>query len=305
VSTRVLRVGTRGSALALAQSGMVADRLAGLAGCAVELVRIRTEGDVNTGPLATIGGTGVFVTAVRTALLDGRVDVIVHSYKDLPTAPAAGIALAAVPARENPFDALCARNRLTLGELPVGATIGTGSPRRAAQLRTLRPDLQVVPIRGNVDTRLRMVTGGTLDAVVLAVAGLNRLGRADAITQILDAEVMLPAPAQGALAVETPAGPESWYTGAVRALDDAPTRAAVLAERVLLRDLEAGWSAPVGAFGQVTGGALTLRAVVVAAGGGGEFRVRRHGPVGDAAALGAAAAAELLAQGAAHLLGPR
>ena len=305
MSDRVLRVGTRGSALALAQSGMVADRIARIAGCSVELVRIRTEGDVNTGPLATIGGTGVFVTAVREALLDGRVDVVVHSYKDLPTAPAGGISLTAVPARENPFDALCARNRLTLGELPAGSTVGTGSPRRTAQLLTRRPDLQVVPIRGNVDTRLRRVTDGDLDAVVLAAAGLNRLGRSDAITQILDTDVMLPAPAQGALAVETRADDGDWYTDAVRALDDPATRAAVLAERVLLRDLEAGCSAPVGALGQVADDALTLRAVVVALGGGDEFRVLRGGPVSSAAELGAAAAAELLSQGAAHLLGPR
>ena len=305
MSASILRVGTRGSALALAQSGMVADRIARIAGCAVELVRIRTEGDVNTGPLAVIGGTGVFVTGVRAALLEGRVDVVVHSYKDLPTAPAEGISLTAVPERENPFDALCARNRLTLGELPAAATVGTGSPRRAAQLLSHRPDLQVVPIRGNVDTRLRKVTDGELDAVVLAAAGLNRLDRSDAISQILDTEVMLPAPAQGALAVETRAGVASWFTEAVRTLDDPATRAAALAERVLLRDLEAGCSAPVGAFGQVTDESLTLRAVVVAAGGGDQFRVLRGGPVTAASELGAAAAADLLAQGAAHLLGPR
>ena len=260
---------------------------------------------MNTGPLAVIGGTGVFVTGVRAALLEGRVDVVVHSYKDLPTAPAEGISLTAVPERENPFDALCARNRLTLGELPAAATVGTGSPRRAAQLLSHRPDLQVVPIRGNVDTRLRKVTDGELDAVVLAAAGLNRLGRSDAISQILDTEVMLPAPAQGALAVETRAGVASWFTEAVRALDDPATRAAALAERVLLRDLEAGCSAPVGAFGQVTDESLTLRAVVVAAGGGDQFRVLRGGPVTAASELGAAAAADLLTQGAAHLLGPR
>jgi hydroxymethylbilane synthase len=305
VSASILRVGTRGSALALAQSGMVADRIARIAGCAVELVRIRTEGDVNSGPLAVIGGTGVFVTGVRAALLEGRVDVVVHSYKDLPTAPAEGISLTAVPERENPFDALCARNRLTLGELPAASTVGTGSPRRSAQLLSHRPDLQVVPIRGNVDTRLRKVTDGELDAVVLAAAGLNRLGRSDAISQILGTEVMLPAPAQGALAVETRAGVASWFTEAVRTLDDPATRAAALAERVLLRDLEAGCSAPVGAFGQVTDESLTLRAVVVAAGGGDQFRVLRGGPVTAASELGAAAAADLLAQGAAHLLGPR
>ncbi len=305
MSTRTLRLGTRGSALALAQSGVVADRIAEAAGCAVELVRIRTEGDVNRGPLAAIGGTGVFVTAVRAALVDGTVDVIVHSYKDLPTAPAAGIELAAVPERESPFDALCARNGLTLQELPAGSTVGTGSPRRAAQLRTHRPDLQVVPIRGNVDTRLRKVTDGELDAVVLAVAGLRRVGRDGAITQVLDAELMVPAPAQGALAVEIRDGLDAWFSGAIRALDDPATRAAVDAERVLLRDLEAGCSAPVGAFAQVDDGALVLRAVVVAVDGGDEFRMTRAGSVDRAAELGAAAAAELLAQGAGHLLGPR
>ncbi len=305
MSTRTLRVGTRASALALAQSGLVARRIAEISDADVELVRIRTEGDVNTGPLATIGGTGVFVTGVRTALLDGRVDVVVHSYKDLPTAPAEGVALAAVPERENPFDALCARNGLTLDELPSGATVGTGSPRRAAQLLTRRPDLQVVPIRGNVDSRLRQVTEGRLDAVVLAAAGLNRLGRADAISQILDVDLMLPAPAQGALAVECRVGEGDWFAEAARALDDAASRAAVVAERVLLRDLEAGCSAPVGAFAQVQDESLTLRAVVVAVGGGDEFRVLRGGSASDAAELGALAAAELLAQGAATLLGQR
>jgi hydroxymethylbilane synthase len=284
---------------------MIADRIAEIAGCAVELVRIRTEGDVHTGPLATIGGTGVFVTGVRAALLDGRADVIVHSYKDLPTTPADGVSLAAVPARENPFDALCARNGLTLDELPTGSTVGTGSPRRAAQLLTRRPDLQVVPIRGNVDTRLRQVTDGQLDAVVLAAAGLNRLGRADAITQILNTEGMLPAPAQGALAVETRAGDDAWFTDAVRSLDDPATRAAVLAERVLLHDLEAGCSAPVGAFGRVDGEQLTLWAVVVAAGGGREFRAQSAGSARNSAAIGAATARDLLDQGAASLLGSR
>ncbi|HEY5881370.1 MAG TPA: hydroxymethylbilane synthase [Nakamurella sp.] len=305
MSTRVLRVGTRGSALALAQSGMIADRIAEIAGCTVELVRIRTEGDVNTGPLATIGGTGVFVTGVRAALLDGRVDVIVHSYKDLPTAPAEGVAVAAVPVRENPFDALCARDGLTLEELPTGATVGTGSPRRAGQLLTRRSDLTIVPIRGNVDTRLRKVAEGELDAVVLAAAGLNRLGRADAITQTLDHEGILPAPAQGALAVETRAGDDGWFTAATRSLDDPATRAAVLAERVLLRDLEAGCSAPVGAFGRVDGDLLVLRGVVVAVTGGREIRAQRYGPADDPAGIGAATARDLLDRGAASRLGSR
>ena len=187
------------------------------AGSVSELVRVKTEGDINTGPLAAIGGTGIFVTAVRAALADGRVDVIVHSFKDLPTAPAPGLSLAAVPTRENPFDALCARDGLTLDTLPSGARIGTGSPRRVAQLLRRRPDLRVEPVRGNVDTRLRLVSDGDLDAVVLAVAGLTRLDRTGAITETFGPDVMLPAPAQGALAVECRAAEleTAWYAGRV------------------------------------------------------------------------------------------
>ena len=233
----VLRVGTRGSALALAQSGAIAAAVAEKAGAASELVRVKTEGDVNSGPLAAIGGTGIFVTAVRTALAQGRVDLIVHSFKDLPTAVAPGLTLAAVPAREDPLDALCARDGLTLNTLPAGARVGTGSPRRTAQLLLLRPDLTVLPIRGNVDTRLRMVTDGALDAVVLAVAGLARLGRTAAITETFGPSVMLPAPAQGALAVEcrTDDVETAWYAEAVRAVDSPDSRAAAVAERAARR----------------------------------------------------------------------
>ena len=198
----VLRIGTRGSALALAQSGRIGAAVATATGCSVDLVRIRTEGDINTGPLAAIGGTGVFVTAVRSALLAGDVDMVVHSFKDLPTAPVPELDLAAVPLRENPFDALCARDGLQLADLPLGSRVGTGSPRRAAQLLAVRPDLKVEPVRGNVDTRLATVTTGELDAVVLAFAGLARLDRTAAVTELLDPPVMLPAAAQGALAVE-------------------------------------------------------------------------------------------------------
>ena len=306
MSASILRVGTRGSALALAQSGMVADRIARIAGCAVELVRIRTEGDVNTGPLAVIGGTGVFVTGVRAALLEGRVDVVVHSYKDLPTAPAEGISLTAVPERENPFDALCARNRLTLGELPAASTVGTGSPRRAAQLLSHRPDLQVVPIRGNVDTRLRKVTDGELDAVVLAAAGLNRLGRSDAISQILDTEVMLPAPAQGALAVECRAD-DSDLVELLATLDHAPSRAAVVAERAMLATLEAGCSAPVAAHAELAegehGDEIYLRGAVISPDGSRAIRLSRTGTPADAAEIGKALAADLLDAGADTLMG--
>jgi len=305
LTPRVLTVGTRGSALALAQSGAVAAVLAESAGAVSDLVRIKTEGDVNTGPLASIGGTGIFVTALRTALLDGRVDVIVHSYKDLPTAAADGLTVAAVPDREDPADALCAREGLTLDQLPAGATVGTGSPRRAAQLLRRRPDLTVEPIRGNVDTRLRMVTGGGLDAVVLAVSGLARLGRTAAITERLGPDVMLPAPAQGALAVECRSADAAaaWFADALRALDSTPTRAAVTAERSLLATLEAGCIAPVGAQAVVRDGALTLDGVVLAVDGSDEIRARITGPVGRAGVLGRGLAEGMLSSGAADLLG--
>ncbi len=298
---RVLRLGTRGSALATTQSGHVAQRLTA-AGVACELVLIRTEGDVNSAPLATIGGTGVFVTAVRTALTAERVDVIVHSYKDLPTATAEGIRLVAVPDRETPFDALCARDGLQLADLPAGATVGTGSPRRVAQLRRLRADITVVPIRGNVDTRLGMVSSGALDAVVLAGAGLHRLGRADRITELFDATNFLPAPAQGALAVECRDSDE-WFVETLGAVDHRDTRAAALAERTLLAVLEAGCSAPVAALATVADGRLTLHGSVIAVDGSREIRSTADGSVDDAAGVGRALAAELLARGAGVILG--
>lgn len=305
MTERLLRVGTRGSALALAQSGAIAGRVAELADAGYDLVRVRTEGDVNTGPLAAIGGTGVFVTAVRTALADGRVDVIVHSYKDLPTAPADGLTLGAVPVRENPADALCARDGATLETLPTGARIGTGSPRRAAQLLLRRPDLTVLPIRGNVDTRLRMVTDGHVDGVVLAAAGLSRLNRSNAITELFPVEVMLPAPAQGALAVEcrTPDVDAAWFSGALAAVDDADTRSAAAAERALLRTLEAGCIAPVGAHATVAGNVITLTGAVIAVDGSSAVRGELSGAVGDAAVIGRELAQDLLSRGAGVLLG--
>ena len=301
---RRLRTGTRGSALALAQSGSIGDRIAEIAGGRAELIRIRTIGDVNQGPLAMIGGTGVFVLEVRSRLLAGDVDVIVHSLKDLPTTPYPGIGLGAVPVREDPADALCARDGLTLDTLPRGASVGTGSPRRSAQLLRLRPDLAVQAIRGNVDTRLGLVATGTLDAVVLAAAGLARLDRTEAITQRLPAELMLPAPAQGALGVEARAADvsESWYADALRAVDDPITRAAVTAERSLLNALEAGCTAPVGAYATVDGTRITLTGAVIAVDGGAEVRGTAVGDLDDPAALGRELAADLLGRGAAGLL---
>jgi hydroxymethylbilane synthase len=241
-----LVLGTRGSELALTQSGHVADALRAL-GHTVELRTIRTAGDVTGGSLVQAGGTGVFAAALRAALLAGEVDLAVHSFKDLPTAPTPGLVVAAVPKREAPHDALCAPHGHTLRRLPEGARVGTGSPRRAAQLRALRPDLTVVEIRGNVPTRLARALGpdADLDAVVLAAAGLRRLGLAGAITEVLDR--LLPAPGQGALAVECRADAVA-VREALAALDDPDTRFAATAERAVLAGLGAGCAAPVGAL---------------------------------------------------------
>lgn len=264
-----LRVGTRGSALAMAQCSALAARFDG----EVELVEITTQGDTDRSSLSRIGGAGVFVSALRDALLDGTVDVAVHSMKDLPTARAEGIELAAVAKREDARDALCARDGLALAELPEGARVGTGSPRRAAQLRLARPDLEIVDIRGNVPTRLARAQGdpatgegGDLDAVVLAVAGLKRLGLEAAATEILDLVDFPTAPAQGALAVEVRAG-DAASRRAVAMTDHATTRAAAEAERLVLAGLEAGCSAPVAATAEVADGMLFLSASVYATDG--------------------------------------
>ncbi|HLZ37700.1 MAG TPA: hydroxymethylbilane synthase, partial [Mycobacteriales bacterium] len=233
-----VRLGTRRSRLALAQAHAVAGALTALTGHRPEIVEIVTEGDRSPAALTTLGGTGVFVSALRDRLAAGDVDLAVHSLKDLPTAPAPGLALAAVPPREDPRDVLVARLGRTLGELPSGARVGTGSPRRAAQLRALGLGLHVVPIRGNVDTRLRMVADGELDAVVLARAGVARLGRLGVVTETLDPGQMLPAPGQGALAVECRAA-DAATLDLVGRLDDLRTRAAVTAERALLAALAA------------------------------------------------------------------
>ena len=304
-TTATLRLGTRASQLARTQSQAVADALTAAGGVPVELVHISTEGDRSAVAIAQLGGTGVFVTAIRRALIEGTVDVAVHSYKDLPTAPEPGLVIAAVPPREDPRDALVARDRLTLGELPAGARIGTGAPRRMAQLRALGLGLDVVPIRGNVDSRMARVVPGDLDAVVLARAGLARLGRLDAVTEVLDPLQVLPAPAQGALAVECRAGDERTLQ-LIAALDDPGARAAVLAERTTLAALEAGCSAPVAAHAELAEGddglELYLRASVTAIDGSDGVRGSLTGPVGDAERLGRELAADLLDRGAAALM---
>ena len=288
---RRLRLGTRGSRLALTQSGQVADALCraaadgartgsadgfdGASGLDIELVTVRTDGDGDRTSLHRLGGVGVFAARLRRALLDGEVDLVVHSFKDLPTQPVGGLEVVCVPPREDPRDALCARDGLTLATLPEGARVGTGSPRRAAQLLAARPDLEVVDLRGNVPTRLARVRGleavgvgtdepvapsradaaGDLDAVVLALSGLRRLGLEHCASEVLDLETMLPAPAQGALAVEARTGEDSVELArAVAALDDEPTRLAVTAERALMARLGAGCAAPVGAWAHLRGG---------------------------------------------------
>ncbi|MFI9007086.1 hydroxymethylbilane synthase [Actinosynnema sp. NPDC053489] len=297
---RTLRIGTRGSALALAQTGHVADALRE-AGATVEIVTISTPGDRSSAPIAEIG-IGVFTSALRDALAHGEIDVAVHSYKDLPTARDPRLSLAAVPPREDPRDALVARDGLTLGELPAGAKVGTGSPRRAAQLEALGLGLDVRPLRGNVDTRLRKVRDGELDAVVLARAGLARLGRAAEITETLEPIQMLPAPAQGALAVECRVDDVDTEHLLQSTLDDSASRAAVASERALLAALEAGCSAPVGALADVVedlaeDGTVVLRLSlrgVMATEDGDLLRASATGDLTAAEELGRALAAELL-----------
>jgi hydroxymethylbilane synthase len=247
--TKTLRVGTRASALAMAQSWAVAEQLESV-GYVTELVTVSTKGDRSMAPISEIG-VGVFTSALREALVAGEVDVAVHSYKDLPTAPDPRLSLAAVPVREDPRDALVARDGLSLGELPPGSVVGTGSPRRASQIEALGLGLEVRGIRGNVDTRMRKVADGELDAVVLARAGLARVGRLDGVTESLDPLQMLPAPAQGALAVECRVDDVDTEHLLQSVLDDEASRAAVTAERALLAALEAGCSAPVGALADV------------------------------------------------------
>jgi hydroxymethylbilane synthase len=306
--TRPLRLGTRGSALALTQSGHVADALTAASGREVELVHVVTRGDVSRDAISQLGGTGVFVTALRDALLAGEVDLAVHSYKDLPTADAPGLVIAAVPVREDPRDVLVARDGLTLGELPPGARIGTGAPRRVAQLRALGLGHEVEPVRGNVDTRIGFVADGTLDAVVLARAGLARLGRLGEATEVLDPLQVLPAPAQGALAVECRSD-DAELVALVARLDDPTTRAAVAAERALLAALEAGCSAPVAALAEVAegddGDEIYLRGLVAALDGSESVRLSATGPTSDAPGVGRRLAAELLDLGAADLMGER
>ncbi|KOU52658.1 hydroxymethylbilane synthase [Streptomyces sp. WM6378] len=317
MTEKALRLGTRRSKLAMAQSGHVADAVRQLTGRPVELVEITTYGDTSREHLAQIGGTGVFVVALRDALLRGEVDFAVHSLKDLPTAEHPDLVLAAIPVREDPRDVLVARDGLTFDQLPDGARIGTGSPRRMAQLnayaRSHGRTIECVPIRGNIDTRVGYVTKGELDAVVLAAAGLNRIGRSDVVTEFLSVDTVLPAPGQGALAIECAAA-NADLAAALAELDDPFTRAAVTAERSLLAALEAGCSAPVGALADLLADGqivheMRLRGVVGTTDGSSLVQLSTTGPVptshDEAMALGRELADEMLAKGAAGLMGER
>ena len=299
----VLRLGTRRSRMAMSQSQGVADEITARTGRPVDLVGVTTHGDVSTEQLTQIGGTGVFVSALRERLLDGTVDLAVHSLKDLPTAAPERIALAAVPVRDDPRDVLVSAGGRKLADLPSGARVGTGSPRRVGQLRLLRSDLEYVPIRGNGDTRIGKVTAGELDAVVLAYAGLGRLGRLDDVSEAFSPDDMLPAPGQGALAVEVRAD-RTDVLDAVAAVDDGPSRATAAAERAVLATLEAGCSAPVGAHATIDITARThlhLTAVVVGSDGT-ALRMSASGSVSGAAELGRTLAGRMLADGAAALM---
>lgn len=310
-----LRIGTRRSALATTQSGHVAEAITAATGAATELVEITTDGDRSQAagtPLAGAASTGVFVSALREALLAGDIDVAVHSLKDLPTYAADGLVLAAVPVREDSRDVVVARDGLTLGELPPGSRVGTGSPRRVAQIHALGLGLELVGLRGNVDTRIGRVRDGELDAVVLARAGLARLGRLDEATEVLDPLQVLPAPGQGALAVECRAD-DAATREVLSHLDHADTRAAVAAERATLARLEGGCSAPIGALCDLVEGEdgpeLWLRAVALS--NDGALSVRRSASTAlpaDAAQweqigarLGTELADEMLADGAGDL----
>jgi hydroxymethylbilane synthase len=300
--------------MAIVQSELVAALITERTGRPVEMVGVTTLGDVSRAQLTQIGGTGVFVSALREALLSGEVDLAVHSLKDLPAGAAPGITLAAVPPRDDPRDALVARDGAKLADLPAGARIGTGSPRRAAQLLAIRGDLQTVPIRGNAGTRLRQVTDGELDGVVLAAAGLARIGQQNAISQVFEPDEMLPAPGQGALAVEC-RDDDPELAGLLAAVNDEASMAAAVAERSLLEALAAGCSAPVGGYAAVpraggSGGVvppgqhrqLLMRAAVLSPDGTRALRAHGSAPAADARRLGQDLAAELLRRGASDFL---
>jgi hydroxymethylbilane synthase len=293
--SRAFVIGARGSALSLRQVEIVSAALRGAhPGLRLELREIRTHGDASSAPLAAIGGLGAFTKAIEDALLDGTADIAVHSLKDLPARLADGLVLGAVPAREDVRDALVTRDGSALTGLAAGARIGTGSERRAEQLRELRADIETAEIRGNVPTRVAKVDAGDYDGVVLAMAGLRRLGLDGRAAQVFSIEEMTPAVGQGALGIEVRAG-DAEALEVVQAIDDAAARAAVTAERAFLGRLGAGCRLPVGAYGAITGETLSVRGVL--GGEGGLRRAEVAGALADAAVLGVRLADDLMRAG--------
>jgi hydroxymethylbilane synthase len=298
IAMNKLRIGTRRSALAIWQAEWVASKLAGVD---VELVYITTQGDAQSGPLAKIGGSGVFTKEIERALLERQIDLAIHSLKDLPTEIVAGLAIAAVPPRESVHDVLIARGSSSIDTLPPSATVGTGSMRRRAQLLAVRPDVNITDIRGNIDTRLRKLDDGLYDAIILAEAGLKRLGLHDRITQVIPANQMLPAIGQGALALETRAD-DAATIQLVSLLDDSESHLAVRAERALLAGLRAGCLAPVAAWARCTPGIVLIDAVVLDTQGKHRLFVHMEGSLSNPEELGQRAARDLVARGADRLI---
>lgn len=304
---RPLRIGTRGSALALWQANHVRDELARCHGVEAELVRIHTSGDkLQAASVAQIGAEGsakgIFIKEIEDALLSGTVDIAVHSMKDVPTETPAGLVFAAITRREDPRDCLISRTNKSLKGLPSGARIGTSSVRRQAQLRHARPDLVVADLRGNVDTRMKKLAAGDFDAIVLAVAGVNRLGASDKVTQIFKQDVMLPAVGQGALGIETRSD-DSEAVALASSLNDLETRACVTAERALLRELEGGCQVPVGAWARIgVSGQLEIEAGVFSPDGTESVRRSDVGAAVDAQVIGVRLGRSLIEAGADKIL---
>jgi len=309
-----LRIGTRGSALALWQANHIADRLGQMHGVETELVRIRTSGDrMQSAPVAQVhetineqigaesGGKGIFIKELEDALLAGTIDLAVHSMKDVPTEIPEGLVFPAITRREDPRDCLISRTGRSLKGLPTGARIGTSSLRRQAQLRSHRADLEVVDLRGNVDTRIRRLDSGDFDAIVLAVAGVNRLGATSRVTQVMNADVMLPAVGQGALGIETRES-DARTRELVESLNDFDSRTCVTAERTLLRELQGGCQVPLGAWAQLRDGELQIEAAVFSADGRESVRREMRGNAAEPTALGRSLGQILIEAGAGRIL---
>lgn len=298
-----IKIGTRGSKLALWQANWVKGRLEDRnPDLSIELVVIKTSGDkILDVPLAAIGGKGLFVKEIEEALMDGRIDLAVHSMKDMPADLPEGLIIGAVPERESPFDALISNSGVRFQTLPQGASMGTSSLRRAAQIKHLRPDITIVPLRGNIDTRLAKLERGEMAAIILAAAGLTRLGLAEKITECLNETIMLPAVAQGALCIETRHN-DPVVDNLVGTIDHSATHTAVIAERAFLKRLEGGCQVPIAALAKIDGDYLSMAGLVADVDGSVVFRQQISGSTGDAVTLGTELAERLLGQGADEIL---